>query len=291
MAETEVEVLHYSLDLDLVRSPAASVIPDAPGLIRCACTMTVRGSGSEPVRSARFILYRLLRVSTAREGPDIPAAFRQALWAVDGTPDHHVNAVDVEFAKPIPPGHQRTLRLTYEGTLVGYREVMAYVHDSVQRDVALLRPEVLWYPVPGGATKDIVHRAYATPGFDAIVRCPEGWWVTMAGARREPDVAGVPRFTGVDGYGDGLLLVAGQYKERSGDGYVTVHHLPGHAAWADAVIEAAAFTASTLTEWLGPRVSQRDPLVLVEIPGHWENGRKARAPPDGHAVLCSERAY
>ncbi len=269
MVEHPIEVVHYSLELDLVQSPVAAVMPDAPGRIRCACAMTVRAVGSEAVPSACFTLYRLLRVSAASEGADIPVVFRQTLREVDGTPDLHVRAVEVVFASPIAPGQQRTLRLLYEGPLVGYREAMAYVHDSVQRDVALLRPEVLWYPVPGGASGDIVRRAYRTPAFDAVVRLPEGWWVAMAGARRESDATDAPRFRGEDGYGDGLFLVAGRYGERSGDAAVTVHHLPGHSSWADTVVEAAAFTASTLTEWLGPRASRRDPLVLVEIPAHW----------------------
>ncbi len=262
------EVTHCGLDLELLRSPIASVIPDAPGRIRCTCTLEL-AAGADPIPGVQFVLYRLLRVSAATDGPYPRLPFRQRVHAVDGLPDMQVNAVEVELPAPIAPGERRTLRLTYEGPLAGYREVMPYVHDSVQRDVAVLRPEVLWYPVPGVAGPDIVRRAYRTAPFEAVVRGPEGWWAAMAGARREePEAGAMAHFRGEE-WSDGFFLVAGRYGERAAGEDFVAHHLPGHEAWAETAAEAARFAMATLTNWLGPRAATGKRLDLVEIPEHW----------------------
>ena len=265
------EVTHCGLDVELLPSPIASLMPDAPGRIRCTCALDLAAAG-EPVRCADFILYRLLQVSAATDGAGTPLAFRERLHAVDGLRDMQVNAIEVQFPVPIAPGERRTLRLSYEGPLVGYREVMPYVHDAVLRDIALLRPEILWYPVAGRAGADIVRRAAGTPPFEAVVRGPEGWWAAMAGARREPDAAADPgvmaHFRGVN-WSEGFFLVAGRYGERAAGEHFVAHHLPGHEAWAERAAEAARFAAATLTGWLGPRAARGERLDLVEIPEHW----------------------
>ncbi len=237
------------LDVKLLPSPVASVMPDAPGHIRCTCTLEIVAA-TGLVWRAHFVLYRLLRVSAITDGAGALLAFREHLHAVDGLPDMQVNALEVDFPAPMAPGERRTLRLSYEGPLVGYREVMPYVHDTVLGDVALLRPEVLWYPVPGQADASIVRRAGRTPPFGAVVRGPEGWWATMAGARRDSDTPAhadvLARFQG-ENCSAGFFPVAGLYGERAAGEQFTAHHLPGHAAWAETAVAAARFAVETLT--------------------------------------------
>ncbi len=263
-----IEVLHYDLEIEILPHWLGARMPDAPGQILVACSMRVRNGGHEPVRSLKFVIYRLLRVSAASDGTGSPPAVHQTLHAVEGKPELQVGVVHVELAHAIPPGQSRDLRLDYEGRLVGYREAMPYVHDSVRSDCAVLRPEVLWYPVAGDPTADIIHRAASVPVYGATVRCPEGWWAALAGARREHGAEGPVRFLG-DNWSGGFYLVAGRYSERAGGEHVAAHHLPGHEAWAEAVIEAGSFAASTLGGWLGPWAARSDRLEVVEIPEHW----------------------
>ena len=47
------EVTHCALDLELLRSPVASVIPDAPGRIRCTCTLELAAGAVVDLRRVR----------------------------------------------------------------------------------------------------------------------------------------------------------------------------------------------------------------------------------------------
>ena len=266
-----IDVTRFDLHVEIVPHWLGATMPDAPGHIRCTSIMEVRGAAAEPARSAPFALYRLLSVSAATDESGAPLTVRQNLRQVEGWPAMHVNAISVDFPEPVAQGDRQTLRLVYEGPLVGYREVMPYVHDSVQADIAVLRPEVLWYPVLGGVEggEDIVHRAVESPPFSVSVQCPEGWWAGMAGTRREPASGGVVRFHARPDWSGGLYLVAGRYTEMGAGEHVAAHHLPGHEAWAGAVVESAQFAAATLTEWLGARASGHDRLDIAEIPEHW----------------------
>ncbi len=144
---------HYGLEVRVVQSPVTA-IADAPGRIEVVCDLVVRNSGRRPVTRVSAILYRLLMVSEATDArdPQRRLKVRQAVRALPEESRLQVNAITVELVEPLAPGATTTLRLAYAGTPVGYREVMPYVHDAVQPSIAVLRPEILWYPVLGAPT-------------------------------------------------------------------------------------------------------------------------------------------
>jgi len=52
---SEIDIAYHSLDVEILKSPVSSVMPDAPGRIRCTCTMDLRSIAPQPVGRARFI--------------------------------------------------------------------------------------------------------------------------------------------------------------------------------------------------------------------------------------------
>jgi len=55
--------------------------------------------------------------------------------------------IQVKLPTPLAPGASTTIHFKYGGMLYGYREVMAYVKDTISEDYSLLRAESMPYPI------------------------------------------------------------------------------------------------------------------------------------------------
>jgi len=265
-----LRVLHYDMDLTLLPVPPESPIADAPGRMDARCTLRLRNEGRRPVRHVRLILYRLLDVSSA-ETAGRPIALRQTQRriALDWTDALFVNRVTLTLENAIEPGAEIAVALRYGGTLVGYRELGAYMHDSVQRDVAVLRPEVLWYPVPGPLTWQGFQCTWSRVPFAVSARCPAGWDCFVAGTRKSGPSDGHFTFESTGSASTpGIHLYAGRYEARR-DGPVAVHHLPEGEAWARTAAAAGAFALGELERLLGAPPVGNLQATFVAIPPGW----------------------
>ncbi len=265
-----MRVVHYDLSLTLSPVPPESPIADAPGSVDLVGTLRLRNEGARPVRQVRLLLYRLLEVTSA-ETSGVPLALRQAQRRIplDWTDALFVNRVTVTLEKAVEPGTETTLTLHYGGTLVGYRELGPYMHDSVQRDVAVLRPEVLWYPVPGPLSWQGFTGTWSRATFALRVRCPAYWDCFVAGARRSehPDGHFTFESTGTAAT-PGIHLYAGRYVARR-EGPVSVHYLPGGESWAASAAAAGAFALEALERLLGAPPVGEGRATFVAIPPGW----------------------
>ena len=265
-----LHVLHYDIDLTLLPVPPDSPIADAPGRIDARCALRLRNDGRRPVRHVRLMLYRLLDVSSAETDGRL-VAFRQVQRriALDWTDALFVNRVTLTLEKAIEPGAEVAVALRYGGTLVGYRELGAYMHDSVQRDVAVLRPEVLWYPVPGPLSWQGFLHAWSRAPFTVSAHCPARWDCFVAGALKSlPSDAPLAFESTGSASTPGIHLYAGRYEARR-DGPVAVHYLPGGETWTRTAAAAGTSALGELERLLGAPPVGNGEATFVAIPPGW----------------------
>ena len=263
-----LRVQRCELDLTLLPQPRNHPVGDAPGRIEGACTLRLHNQGRRTVSRVHLLLYRLLRVTGATQDGNRALALRQSVrhLPVRDMPNLYVNRVSLALAEDLGPGQETDLHLRYAGALVGYRELFPYAHDAVHPDIAVLRPESLFYPVVGPLSLEGLRRAWSVPAFRVEVRHPADWTCLLPPARGVRLGDGATAFESAD-EAPGLHLFAAPYTTVRGEG-VLVHHRPGHQEWAQAVSSAALFARSTLQRWLGPAPAA-GPVEIAEIPPGW----------------------
>ncbi len=99
------------------------------------------------------------------------------------------------------------------------------------------------------------------------VHLPKAWLAFLPPGEEDPAQAGAVRFT-ITGGAQGLHLFCGPYEQRQFQG-VHTYHLPGDAAWAQEVAQAATFGVERLTQWLGPRPLPDAQVVVLALPAGW----------------------
>lgn len=267
MSRGQLQWASLDLALTLEPHPVSSIIPDAPGQVRARATLRVRNSGPDSTTRVVLYLYRLLAVDAARLTRTAePLRIRQMPQRAGFM---EVNRVTLGLPRPLAPDGEIDISVHYGGPLVGYREVMPYVHDSVQRQFALLRPETLWYPVPAGpraeSLRTILRRAAPAPPTHIAVEVPDGWLTVVPGAVR----GGTGDKFRVDVSPFGLIVVAGRF-HRIASGVGPLFYLPGHRAWAERASAMCRMTEDTLRDWLGEPLPWRQRgLTIVQVPRGW----------------------
>jgi len=264
-----VRICACDLDVKLSPDPISALVPDAPGTVEATCRLRIENASHRPLVRWTFLLYRLLQLeaATTDDEPRRMLPVHQATRMVAGVPGMAVNCVTVTLPRTLMPGESAGIRMAYQGRLVGYREAMPYVHDSVLRDFALLRPETLWYPVSGGPTLTTMRRTLAVPDCTLTVTAPEGWRVLVPQSTAQ-GALDRPRFQ-VEHDAHGLHLIAGRYRELA-TADARIHYLPGHRGWAREVLRASECAQTALRSWLGEPLSRRQgTLTVVEIPKGW----------------------
>jgi aminopeptidase N len=252
----------YELDLDV----------DLPAeVLRGTAGIVLTNPSELPVSEASLLLYRLLQVRDVRddEGHDLP--FTQHVVAFEDFGKLQVNQVLVRLPRPLAPAAATALRIRYEGHLLGYSETgMLYVKDRIDPDFTIVRPDAFAYPEPGYPSQ-VLRRSAVRWSFtySARVTVAKGFVVANGGRLDGTDEAGdraTFRYTSLKPSWRMDFAIA-KYGELAA-GPVRVLYLPGDAAGATAVAEAAGKALELFERWFGPR-PQSTPLTVIEIPDGW----------------------
>lgn len=274
---SEAQSVDY--DISMALFPAGYPHPFSPyaGAIRVKCDVTLANPGAEPIDQVTFILYRLLTVRQVAGPGGEALAFCQEIRDLEGIENLQVRVVHVSLTEPIAPGGRAKLMFFYDGPVAGQCEAMPYCKDSVNRDFALLRSDVIWYPVAAGPTRESWNRAsWQNAGFTYRIRVevphsliPDPVVVTageLEAAETQEDHS-VFRYscqapsTRID------VVIAPYATSRDAGGNVTVFSLPGDEQAVDRVLWTIAKTRELCSRWLGPVVSRK--LAIAEIPDNW----------------------
>lgn len=240
--------------------------------LRAATSLVVENRSGQPVREASLLLYRLFRVRSVRDDIDASLPFTQTVVAFEDDGKLQVNQVLVALPKPLPPGGQTTLRIGYDGYLLGYAETgMLYVKDRIDPEFTILREDAYVYPIPG------------YPSHTSMRQHVIGWSFTYSArvtVPRDLIVANGGRLDGTSSEGDRVTFqytsvkpswrmdfAIAKYGNLSSDA-ARVFYLPGDKEGATGVAQAAEKSLTLFTRWFGPRPGG-SALTFIEIPDGW----------------------
>lgn len=233
-AQAILSPIRYDLDFDLDYDQ---------DILRATAALTLENSSTQPVKEVSLLLYRLLSAKTVRgeNGADVP--FRQTIVAFEDLGKQQANQVIVSLPAPLAPGAQTTLRIAYEGYLLGYAETgMLYVRDRIDRNFTILRQDSLAYPQPGVPSYERNRRAGLREfTYKARVTVPTGLTVANGGRLDGADAAGgrtTFRFSSLKPSWRMDFAIA-EYGQLS-SGSVRVYYFPADKDGATGVADAAA---------------------------------------------------
>ena len=142
----------------------------------------LKNSSTDSITVIPVLLYRLMEVEAASDANGKSLSFTQRVVRFADEPKWQANAIQITLATALGPGQTTTLRLKYAGALFGYREVMAYVKDTISEDYSLLRTESMPYPLIAAPSYAGWRTAYRN-NFDYQVEAavPQGYIAVCSG--------------------------------------------------------------------------------------------------------------
>ena len=232
--------------------------------------ITVKNTTEEPQSEIPFLLYRLLAVESADDETGAPLRFSQTVVSDADYRHLQVNSVKVQLRHPLPPGASNTISLRYSGYVYGYREVWAYVRESIGEEYTLLRDDSFAYPMLAVPTLQSRH-ADRRFTYDLEVTVPPGYTVATGGRLRETRTGSefvtfvyeskVPVWR--------LDIAAAKFSVRNDEtGKLFVYVLPGHEEGADRVLKAMQDVVALYTRLFGS-VGNFQGYTAIEIPDGW----------------------
>lgn len=243
----------------------------ADEVLRATADVVLENPSAEPVAEASFLLYRLLRVRSVRDAAGDTLAVAQAVRSFEDFDKLQVNHVLVTLPAPLPPGARTTLRIAYEGPLLGYAETgMRYIQDRIDPAFTILRDDAFAYPQPGwpsfAVNRGAPDRRFT---YDARITVPES--LTVANGGR---LAGVDTLGGAATYRYASIAPSWRMDfavaayTRVSRGPIHVFHLPGSEEGAAGVAAAAQAALDLFGAWFGDRPGTST-LTFIEIPDGW----------------------
>ncbi len=130
-------VTNYSLQLRL--SPKEH-------RLEAEAALSVKNTTAKEVAEIPFLLYRLLQVQAVADEHG-PLKFSEQVVTDADTSNLQVNYVRVHLRRPLPSGASTKIQMRYSGSVFGYREVWAYVRDTIAENYSLLRLDSFFYPI------------------------------------------------------------------------------------------------------------------------------------------------
>ena len=247
--------------------------PPTHGL-RGDAAITVKNVGTTAIAHVPILLYRLMDVS-AVSGPDgKPLAFTHQIIKFPDEPTWQVNSLDVTLGQPLAPNASTALRIEYAGPLVGLREVMQYVKDTIDEDYSLIREEPLPYPIVSDTSNAGRRRfIFSTLHIDITTVVPAGQIaVCVVPSAGEPQTAGGKTTFHCAGEGEASAInvaVAKFHVVKDAQRNFEVYAMPDDAAEAERILGEMRRSSDFLTSYLGAMPGQSGGLKLVEIPDGW----------------------
>jgi len=119
------------------------------------CELTVLNPSNQPINQIPLLLYRLLTIKSVKDKNNIDIPFSQEVLSIAGWEKIQTNVIKISLNKKINPGEKRTIRLQYEGYLLGYSEAgWFYVKDHIDKKFTIIRTDGFGYPIIGYPTED-----------------------------------------------------------------------------------------------------------------------------------------
>lgn len=262
-------VSHYSLDVKFLLKEEQ---------IKVRAEMTVANTTNEPTSEIPFLLYRLLEVKSAENDKSAPLNFAQMVVRDKDWPQLQMNLVRVDLKHLLKPGASTKIVLSYEGFIYGYREVMAYVRESITEQYAFLRQETFSYPIialPDRRSRFASYNSIFT--YDLRVTVPIDYTVAAGGKLIETrSEDGSTTFVYKSKIPTGQIdIAAAKFSIRKDEpAGLTIYALPGHEAGAERVLKGIKGVIAFYSRLFG-ETDHYQGYTVIEIPEGWGS----QAPP------------
>lgn len=230
----------------------------------------VNGSDAA-VRSAPFLLYRLMHVARVRDANGAPLRYRDGVIEFVDHPTLQVRQIVVDLPAPLAPHDSTTLDVGYGGYMLGYSESgWTYTHDRIDSAYSLLRMDTYAYPELRPPSHVLAGRiGLPTYDYHARITVPAGFVVANGGeALSRRDSAGWTtfEFRNLKPAWRMDFAVAPFVVRR--EGTLTVYQLPADSVGGERVMRSMRGGLALFTRWFGP-LRRPTPFALIEIPDGW----------------------
>lgn len=241
---------------------------------RLAGTMTLDMENwtTKPARRVSILLNRLMEASRVRDASGAGIPYTQDVRRFADEPRRQVTQVIVQLPRPIGPGERTSVRVDYEGYLVGLADIgWLYVRDRIDSAFTILRAEALAFPVIAGLNDAANRRGPPDDDFTyhVSVRVPSAYLVATGGAATRaphPDGTVTWRYRS-DGASPFLNIAIAPFDVLEHDG-IKVFFFREDSAGARQLMTNGQMAIRTLEEWFGPRHGSVN-LTITEIPDGW----------------------
>jgi aminopeptidase N len=241
--------------------------------------ISIKNSGQHALKVVPILLYRLMELQAASDAKGVALPFTQNVVKFPDNPAWQVNAIQVTLPAPLAPGQSTTIDLKYAGMLFGYREVMAYVRETISEDYSLLRAESMPYPIIAAPSYagwrksyenkfDYQIEATVPAGFVAV--CPGnqiGDAQTQAG-KITYRCAGPPESNSIN------LAIAKFRVLEDSQRNLRVYALAGELEAGNRIMNEMRRSLDFYTSYFGPppeigTIGVHNGLTVIEIPDGW----------------------
>ena len=232
--------------------------------------VTVTNTTLTPCERVPFLLYRLLDVRRVTDEAGKPLEYSAAVVKDADATSLQVNLVEVQLGEPLDPTASKKVHIEFAGEIHGYREVWAYVRDTVAEEYALLREDTFAYPILAlpNAKSRYAERRFT---YDLEVSVPAGYTVATGGRRVEERLQGdwsTVRYTSKVPVWR-MDIAAARFEVRGNEEReFFVYVLPGHEKGADRVLQAMQDSVDVYTRLFGPAGNFQG-YTAIEIPDGW----------------------
>ncbi|MFO1187779.1 MAG: hypothetical protein U1E87_10240 [Alphaproteobacteria bacterium] len=241
------------------------------GTIAGSAAIRLANPHDRPLADVSFLLYRLMSVKAVRDQAGNAVSFTQEVAAFEDEPTWQINHIVVHLAQPLASGERTTLKLDYEGHLLGYAETGAlYIQDRVDPAYSIIREDALAYPVPRTASFAI-NRAAGFPAFDyrASITVPKSHVVANSGKLVTRTVRGgaatyVYESLKPSWRMDFAVAPFGMIER----GRLRVFHLPEDAQGAELLVQAMERCFALYAHWFG-ELKGSSRFTVIELPEGW----------------------
>jgi hypothetical protein len=238
----------------------------------CGARLTVRNTTGAPVAELPFVLYRLFTVDSVIGGDGAPLPYSAAVTSFEDEGTLQAMLVVARLPSPLPPGDSTLVVMKYGGHLLGYPEVMAYVHDRIDEEYSLFRPDAFAYPA-------LAHPSFASVygssdhlfTYDVTVTVPTAYTVATGGAlkdRTASDSTATFTFTSrIPTWRLDVAVAKFSVAGEKADG-LSVYYLPGDEDGARNVLAGAKRAIAYYMNRFG-RPPTFQGYTIIEIPDGW----------------------
>ncbi|MFO7810628.1 MAG: M1 family aminopeptidase, partial [Candidatus Delongbacteria bacterium] len=110
------------------------------------CTVTIENKSDKSIGKIPFLLYRLMKVTSIQNQHGNELDFNQNIVSFSDFEKLQVNSIRINTN--IEPKNTTTLKIQYDGYLLGYQETgIGYIKDRISKNFTLIRMDSYSYPI------------------------------------------------------------------------------------------------------------------------------------------------